>query len=192
MILNVLLFFSILFFISLFLFIIFIIHDIIFDVFYKIKKIPTVPFISSPSHALPFIYKALKLKKKSVLYDLGCGDGKVLKFLSNTFPKAEYIGVEKNLFPFFLGFFKKTISRKKFLILHKDFFNLDFNDATHIFIYLHPDILASLSSFLDKKLSSGTRLVSLDYPLFGRHFDKVVKLKNNNSELGKRLYIYNF
>jgi trans-aconitate methyltransferase len=127
-----------------------------------------------------------------VLYDLGCGDGKVLRFLSDIFPEAEYIGVERNLFPFYLGLFRKTISRKKFLILNKNFFNLDFVNATHIFVYLHPDILVSLSSYLDKKLSSGTRLVSLDYPFPNHNPAEIIKLKNNSSKLGKRLYIYNF
>lgn len=173
-------------------FIVLIIFDSIFDIIYKIIKKPTVPFISSPLYTLPLIFKALKLNKKSVFYDLGCGSGRVLDYLSAVFPDAKFIGVENRLFPFYFCLFKKIIKRKKFLILNKDFLNLNLKDATHIFIYLHPDVLSSFSSFINKKISSGVRLVSLDYPLPNYKPIETIKLKNNYFKLENKLFVYIF
>lgn len=37
------------------------------------------PFVPAPREILPAIVQALELKKGDVVYDLGCGDGRVLE-----------------------------------------------------------------------------------------------------------------
>jgi len=52
-----------------------------------------VPFVSVPLSTLKDIEKALDLKEGSIVYDLGCGDGRVLFYLYKNNPKLKYISI---------------------------------------------------------------------------------------------------
>ena len=58
-----------------------------------------VPFVAASNHVLKDIEKALAVNDNSVVYDLGCGDGRVLLHLAKNNPKAKYIGIENSPFP---------------------------------------------------------------------------------------------
>src|SRR3989339_1582916 len=64
-----------------------------------------VPFVAASSYVLEDIAKALEVKDDSVVYDLGCGDGRILIYLSKLNSKANYIGVENSAFPILLARF---------------------------------------------------------------------------------------
>lgn len=58
-----------------------------------------------PKEILPTIIKALAIKKGSLVYDLGCGDGRVLVAAAKVQPQAQYLGIEKSFLPYFLARF---------------------------------------------------------------------------------------
>ena len=53
------------------------------------------PFVPTRKKILPAIEKALKIAGQSVVYDVGCGDGRVLAFCASLHPGAKFIGIEK-------------------------------------------------------------------------------------------------
>lgn len=54
-----------------------------------------IPFVRTPTDVIPHILNALKLDEQSVLYDLGCGDGKIIATCHRIHPDTTYIGIEK-------------------------------------------------------------------------------------------------
>ena len=155
-----------------------------------------VPFIGIPVSILKDIEKELNLKEGSVVYDLGCGDARVLFYLAKNNSKAKYIGIENSPFPFvlakFLSFWHKKFNKIDVQIIKKDFFKEDLSNATHIFTYLYPNVMDDLLFKLDKELKRGSILVSASFHFTVKRAIREVDLKRAKYQLGKLLYIYEF
>ncbi|MBK5215459.1 MAG: class I SAM-dependent methyltransferase [Candidatus Pacebacteria bacterium] len=154
-----------------------------------------VPFVTSPNAILKSIEKVIKIDDTSVVYDLGCGDGRVLFYLSNLKPKAKYVGIENNLFPLFLAkislFFKKK-NENKIEIKKGNFFNQNLSEATHVFTYLYPSVIDELLPKLEKELKPGTRFISLSFKFTNKKPIEELDLGRGKYKLGRKLYIYQF
>src|ERR1035437_7676635 len=125
-----------------------------------------VPFVPVRKKVLKDIISALKLSNESVLYDLGCGDGRILFAAAKIYPKISCVGIKKAPFQFLWAkvhkFFTGKIS-KKISIIRGDMFEANVPPATHIFLYLFPELMDSLLPKFKKELKSGTRVVSCDF-----------------------------
>jgi hypothetical protein len=151
-----------------------------------------VPFIIVPSSVLPDIEKALELKDDSVLYDIGCGDARVLSFLSKRYKKIKLNGIENRLFPLCLMHILSVRKKSNIKIINKDFFKQDLGDATHVFMYLYPNIMDDLLGKLEKELPSGTRLVSLSFKFTQKKPLYEIDLERSSWNTAKKIYVYEF
>ena len=156
----------------------------------------TVPFIPVPNSILPDIHKILNPKDNSIVYDLGCGDGRVLFYLSKIVPQAQYIGIENSLFPLMIAriraWWHKKQTKKDVKILNQDFFQFDLSDASHIFIYLYPNIMDDLLTKFDSELKPGTKLVSIAFKFTSKQPIAEFDLGRNKYQLAQKIYIYEF
>ncbi len=171
----------------LFLFILFLFTSFLTPLFSK------VPFVPVRGRIVDEIIAALELKDDSVLYDLGCGDGRVLFAGVKDFPNRSALGIERAPFPYLCAKIRKVFSKTKNVsIIYGDFFKLDFSPATHIFIYLFPSILDELLPKFEKELKQGTRLVSCDFQFSKRKPDEVIKTKSKDWQTNHTIYVYHF
>ncbi len=155
-----------------------------------------VPFIPVPHSVLPDIYKALGLSEGSVLYDLGCGDGRVLFFSAQKNKQGTYIGIENGAFPLLVARFQSWYNRMRGKgtahILDQDFFKRDLSDATHVFTYLYPNVMDDLLPKLDRELAPGTRLVSMTFKFTHKKPVAEIQLDRSSYKLARTLSIYEF
>lgn len=155
-----------------------------------------VPFVATSNSVLKDIEKALEIKDDSVVYDLGCGDGRILLYLSHFNSKAKYIGIENSLFPIILSRVGSCFNNKKtgnkVEIINNNFFKQDLSNATHVFTYLYPNIMDELLPKFEKEFKPGTRLVSLSFKFASKMPINEVDLKRSKYKLGRKLYIYQF
>lgn len=155
-----------------------------------------VPFIPAPKAVLEEIAKALVLKDGSVFYDLGCGDGQILFYLSRRNPRIRCVGFENNIYPILLVklrlFFSSEEEKKGITIMNGNFFKQDLKDATHVFVYLSSDLMDRLLPKFEKELTLGTRLVSLSFPFENKKPIQIIDLKRKKHQLGRELYVYQF
>jgi precorrin-6B methylase 2 len=155
-----------------------------------------VPFIAVPNSVIIDIQNALGIKDGSVVYDLGCGDARVLFRIADVYPNARYIGIENGAFPVIVArtkaFFRKLRNKKEVEIIDADFFTKDLSDATHIFIYLYPKVMDDMLSKLEKELKPGTRLVSATFMFTLKKPIAELDLKRGKYQLARKLYIYEF
>lgn len=155
-----------------------------------------VPFVTASSKVLKDIGKALDVRDDSVVYDLGCGDGRVLFHLSQLNPKAKYIGIENRTFPLILAkvgsFLNNKKTGNKVEIISGDFFKKDLSNTTHVFTYLYPNIMDELLPKFESEFSSGTKLVSLSFKFANKNPIAEIDLKRNKYKLGRKLYVYQF
>ena len=156
-----------------------------------------VPFISVPLSILPDIEKALDIKPDSVVYDLGCGDARVLRYLAYKYPKATFIGIENGVFPYNLAkaisWWNKLRGRPDNLqILREDFFQHDLSKATRIFVYLYPQVMDDLLGKFEDELPTGARLVSATFKFTQKKALVEVDLLRGKMQLARHLNIYEF
>ncbi len=187
----------ILLYVSEFILLIFLIIILVLFVFWTIGNFKNkAPFVTSSRAVLKDIEKALKVKDDSVVYDLGCGDGRILFYLSRACPKAKYFGIENGVFPFLLSKIGAHYNQKKtnnlVEILRTDFFKHDLSKATHIFTYLYPNVMDDLLSKFDSELKPGTRLVSLSFQFTNKRPIQEIDLNRSKYKLGRKIYVYQF
>lgn len=125
------------------------------------------------------------------MYDLGCGDGRLLRELYKVFPTATYRGIEHEITPYLLFRYRnRDIIGKNFSIIRGNFFKKDLSQATHILTYLFPHIMDALLPKLEKELPQGTQLISVDFPFTHKEPEKIIELKHYGR--GLRLFVYKF
>lgn len=152
-----------------------------------------VPFVPVRKKELSKIISAMELDDRSILYDLGCGDGRVLFAAAEAYPRILCIGVEVAPFPFLLAKAKNMfgISRNVHF-LYENFFNTKISSASHVFLYLLPNALDDLLPKLTKELKAGSRVVSCDFKFSKREPSRILEIESAKSQNGRKFYIYDF
>ena len=152
-----------------------------------------IPFVPVRKKILNEIISALELKEKSVLFDLGCGDGRVLFAATKVDPHISCIGIEIAPFPFLLAKIKNIFSfSKNVRILYGNFFKINISSASHVFLYLFPEALDKLLPKFERELKVGSRVVSCDFEFSKRKPNKIFELKSTKGQKNKKLFIYDF
>jgi ribosomal protein L11 methylase PrmA len=118
-----------------------------------------VPYVPSRMNVVHKMIRVAKLKKNEVVYDLGCGDGRLLLEAAKT-KTIQAKGYEAAPIPFLLAKLKNFIHRAKIKIYPHNFFKADLKDANVIFCYLGPETMNNLYKKLKKECRKGTRIIS--------------------------------
>lgn len=149
-----------------------------------------VPYVPIPKGVLKKLPEALALNNSSALYDLGCGDGRILYTLART-STARFVGVEKAPFPYLASLIRGFLARKKNVrIKYGDIFKTQLSDASHVYVYLLSDVMDKLLPKFERELKKGTRVVSCDFQFKTRVPSNTIPALG-----GKRphiLYVYDF
>jgi SAM-dependent methyltransferase len=125
------------------------------------KRTPDVIFVPTPTEVVEAMLKAAKVTKNDVVYDLGCGDGRIVITAAKEYG-ARGIGIDidpQRIAEARANAEKAGITdRVKFL--EQDLFETDFHEATVVTLYLLPSLNLKLRPKLLKELKPGTRIVS--------------------------------
>lgn len=124
------------------------------------------PFVLTTKKRLSAMIKLGNFKKTDVVYDLGCGEGRIIRAVAKCGVKKA-VGYEFSLFTYLLARIKTLFLRGKEKIYFRNFWKEDFKDATVIVCFLLPKPMAKIKREIWPKLKKGTRLVSNDAKLPG-------------------------
>lgn len=144
-----------------------------------IQRKPDIGYIPSSPEVVEAILTLVELKKDDIIYDLGCGDGRIV--IAAAQQKGTYgIGIDidsERIREAELNAQKAGIADcVKFR--QQDLFSCNFQDATIVFLYLLPHLNLRLRKQLFCQLQPGTRIVSLDFDMGDWKPDKVKKIHN--------------
>ncbi|MFA6253195.1 MAG: SAM-dependent methyltransferase [Patescibacteria group bacterium] len=106
-----------------------------------------------------------EIKPGQVVYDLGCGDGRLVMAAAKLGAKA--IGLEISILPFVGAYVRKILAGSKAQIKFRDFWLVDLKDADVVYFFLIPRIYKQLKSKLEKELKPGTRVIAYVWPIEG-------------------------
>lgn len=128
-----------------------------------------------------------ELNEKKVLYDLGCGNGRILftaERALGTTKHAPFTGYEINVSLIWYTKLLNFIRRTNIQFICRNFFAADISDADVIFMYLWPTVMEQFFATKWTTLKPGTKVIS--------HAFKIKNLEPTYSEkVGKdMIYIY--
>jgi len=119
-----------------------------------VNMISGAPSVPSNRRTIARMLKEAKLKKGQTIYDLGCGDGRLLIRAEKEFGTIG-IGYENAPITIMLGLINKLIHRSKIQFRFSNFFKANLSDAQTIFLYLGPEAQQKLSPKIKKECKKG-------------------------------------
>jgi len=144
---------------------------------------PDVPFAASVDEVVDAMLKTAEVTDKDTVYDLGCGDGKIVIAAASKYG-ARGVGVDIN--PKRIKESRRNARNagvsQKVTFIEQDLLKTDLSRATVVVIYLDPKMNLRLRPKLLRELKPGTRVVSNSFDMGDWKPDKVVKLTVAGSE----------
>lgn len=127
------------------------------------------PYVPSAPEAIRKMLEIAEAGPDDVLYDLGCGDGRILIVAVKEFGVKKAIGIEirRDLVRKALENVRRMNLTDKIEIIRKDFFYVDISPATVVTLYLSYTGNIKLKEKLKRELKKGTRVVSHDFEIPG-------------------------
>lgn len=112
----------------------------------------------------------LDLKKGEVLYELGCGDGRVLKQAAKRGIKS--VGYELNPLLVVVAWLNTLRYRRKVKVIWKNFWKADLAPADGIFVFLIDRFMVKLDKKIQKDAKKDVKLVSYAFKIPGKKANK--------------------
>ena len=149
------------------------------------RRHPDVPFVPTPQDVVTEMLKLANVTSKDKVYDLGCGDGRIVITAAQKFG-AHGVGVDIN--PERIHEAEQNAKQagvtEKVQFVENDLFKADIHDATVVTLYLLPSVNLKLKPRLLSELKPGTRIVS-------HSFDMGEWEPNKSAEVdSRRIYLW--
>lgn len=151
---------------------------------------PDVVYVPTPHDVVTKMLQLAAVTKKDVLYDLGCGDGRIVVMAAKKYGcRAAGFDIAPERVRESRENLKKNKVESLATIRQQDVFKLDLSPASVVTLYLLPDLNVRLIPQLEK-LKPGSRIVSHDFDMEGVKPDKVVHLKSNEDNEEHTIYLW--
>jgi SAM-dependent methyltransferase len=125
------------------------------------RREPDVPYVPTTDEAVTAMLKLADVKKNDIVYDLGCGDGRIVIAAAKSFG-ARGVGIDIN--PVRIAEAKENAKKAGVENLvrfeEKDLFEADIHEATVVTLFLLSSVNLKLRPKLLADLKPGTRVVS--------------------------------
>ncbi len=147
------------------------------------------PYVASPQQVVEKMLELAKPKAGETLYDLGCGDGRILITAAQRY-QTKSVGIEINE-----KLVKETRQRISQLHLESlasvqqgDIMQADISRADIVTVYLSTTANETLRPLLERSLKPNTRVVSYDYPIPG--WKAIDEIDRRSKGYSHPIYLY--
>jgi SAM-dependent methyltransferase len=157
------------------------------------RREPDVPFVPTTDEAVLAMLKLADVKKTDVVYDLGCGDGRIVVTAAKSLG-ARGVGIDIN--PVRISEAKANAKRagveNMVRFEENDLFQADIHEASVVTLFLLPEVNLKLRPKLIQDLKPGTRIVSNTFDMGDWKADKEAIVGNPDEQtyLSHRLYLW--
>ncbi len=142
----------------------------------KARRANCAPYVPSEPEVVRQMLEVAGVGSEDVVYDLGCGDGRILVMAVKEFGAKEAVGYELNE-----ALYKSTLKEiehqkltDKINLINGDLFEADISKATVITLYLTMPGNQRLKAKLLKEATPGTRIVSYHFIMSGWQPSKII------------------
>jgi SAM-dependent methyltransferase len=136
-----------------------------------------VPYVPTPPEVVEEMLKLGNVKSGDILYDLGCGDGRIVITAAQKYG-ARGTGIDLN--PVRIKEANENARQAgvadKVRFIEQNLFDADVHDATVVTLYLLPQVNLKIRPMLLKQLKVGTRIVSHQFDMGEWEPDKKIDI----------------
>ena len=131
-----------------------------------------------------------QVNKRDVLYDLGCGDGRIVIAAAKRYGcRASGFDIDPLRVKQSVSSVKRQKLSEQVEIHQQDLLRVDLRPATVITLYLNPRLNAKLIPQLEK-LNPGSRIVSHQFQIPGVKPDRVLRVESNSDKRIHTLFLW--
>jgi tRNA G37 N-methylase Trm5 len=129
------------------------------------ERRPDVIFVPTRELVIEAMLKAANVTPNDVVYDLGCGDGRIVVAAAKLGARAVGIDIDPQRIKEANENAAKNGVTGKVQFRQEDLFEADIREATVVTLYLLPSLNVKLRPRLMEQLRPGTRIVSHDFDM---------------------------
>jgi len=149
------------------------------------------PLVATSPHIVRQMLEVAQVGTEDTVYDLGCGDARILIAAVKEFGAKKAIGYEtrEDFYQAALWEIERQNLQDKITIIKKDLFKADISEASVITVYLSAEANEFLRPKFEKEAKCGTRIVSRGFIMNGwKPTNVIYPTGNSRSELPIYLY----
>ncbi len=148
-----------------------------------------VEFVPTPEPVIIAMLKMAGVDKDDVVYDLGCGDGRIVTLAAQLFgARGVGVDVDPSLLKQGAARSRKAGVTGRVTYVRGDLFATDLTKATVVTLYLTPELNLRLRPKLFRELKPGTRVLAHDFNMSDWKPDQMGRLYNVTYEYPDRIY----
>ena len=160
----------------------------------QLQRVPDVPYLPTTEEAVVAMLKLADVKSTDVVYDLGCGDGRIVVAAAKNFG-ARGVGIDID--PVRIAEAKANAKKAAVENLvqfeENDLFQADIHEASVVTLFLLSSVNLKLRPKLLGELKPGTRIVSNTFEMGDWQPDKELTLEQRSDDDGpfsRKLYLW--
>ncbi len=151
----------------------------------SVKKALDVPYEPSSPAIVAGMLKLGNVTKRDVVYDLGCGDGRiVIEAVKTLGARGVGIDIDPERTAEAQQNARKAGVNGRLVFRTQDLFEADIKEATVVMLYLWPEVNLRLLPKLRRELKPGTRIVSHSHTMGDWAPEKEIQVE------GHRIYMW--
>jgi SAM-dependent methyltransferase len=158
------------------------------------KKSLDVPYVPTTEEAVDAMLKLAEVKKGDVVYDLGCGDGRIVVAAAKNYgARGVGIDIDPQRIAEANANARRAGVEKLVRFEENDLFKADFKEATVVTLFLLSSVNLKLKPMLLAQLKPGTRIVSNTFDMgsdWKPEKEYTVPNTDDDSFLSHRLYLW--
>ncbi|GEM_PF-413255 len=154
------------------------------------RPLHDAPFVPTPHDIVAEMLKLAEVGPNDVVYDLGCGDGRIVIAAAKTYG-CKAVGVDKD--PKRIAESRANAEKEgvqgRVQFIQDDIFNIDLSPATVVTLYLLPQLNNALVPQIEK-MKPGSRIVSHDFDIDGVKPQKVLRVESEEDHREHTIYLW--
>ena len=145
------------------------------------------PWVPTPIARVKKMLSLANLKSGDKIYDIGCGDGRMVQVASKDFG-ADATGIELSPLIWSMAKVRNFVLRSKAKIRYGDCRKFEYKNAKAIVCYLMPDFLETIRPKLEKDMPNGSRLISYAFQV--KEWNPIHVEERDRSKNLAPIYVY--
>jgi len=118
------------------------------------------PYVPTAKKQLMRILSEIPIKKNAVFFELGSGDGRLLRTVVKEY-HVKGIGIEVNpLLVWLSSYLAKKEGLTNIQFVKKNVFHVDLSSASFVYLFLMPELIIKLTPKFERELKKGTVIIS--------------------------------
>jgi len=131
--------------------------------------ISLAPYVPTQHHVVKRMLEMARIGKDDVVFDLGCGDGRILFSAVKELDAKQAVGYEmrEDLYKGVVEKIRNEHLEERVTVFHDDLLKADLSEATVIALYLTTSGNSKLKAKFTQEAKAGTRIVSHSFRIEG-------------------------